>query len=1029
LPIFRTEGLSVDEKLNEQFRYFRSEYVEAANTSGVAVPLAIVEDKSGQVYKFVYHGGPKYLFEVIQANLENIHLLRCSLSLLIIIITLLRRKIPEPTAAHKDSMLFSANTTDTITAWVVDTLAKIGDASAVAVCINVLITSYNPSVQELVLSLLGSILMVSDEAVAQMLKPYNSSGTALVDSTADMSRRNSNNPKRLGTAGRSTSVEAMDNASLAESSQQESIPKLKTVDFKKLNFSYNTMDYSAKKVHVEKAKKVERPSTCLSYVLSIFLIQKNRHLLAAGCADIILAMLRKNKRDMSEAIAHTPTCELPAIDVHNSKNETRKLSYSSQPEEHAPPANPLSALIIESAGLKLLLKFIFRYEKMNAQSKTATKAIIRESVSASLQLKDEYSYAHNRVFTAVCQLIAGSPAVAALANTLEGAEDLLTFTFNRFDPNDSQMYNVFVACTNALAEDKQLQAKRRAHLLAQQHGGGRHLAQSLDPGDIRLSDYLGTGREGVPDAMQDAGKAPSERAVTPKDLYNRLHSKAGRGPTNSVSPPRQSKPGDPRAGKKGKAAQVSASADGRLGSQPRREVLHESIELGKNMKVNFNSEYNVETEKGELYLLNSYDAKYGSRSNGELKALSRQANLATAQTPLSYNPDTDMLIGTSLESIGNTALKPITNPRPQMTEQQRREAEFLLGTNYAQSQSRSVLSNPTAANSSPTRHGGSNLPSGQQSVAQSIDSGDYYRRGQEEEIVFANSQDFFNSLRSKPAIPLRIEPKDVITQMEDLTVIRKKFQTLAEDAKKQCKSCPLAHACDHGFIVVISELTGCHAVVCLSAAKGKIEGSRDSQQDLIKRVYGPRKFKYYDPKAPSAEYDENGEVIPGTQGHSPQRTGHSRSPSARGRSAGQGGRPGIAPIQAETDYFASFSDASGTALQDLPIQPNGAGAGGARGGPGLQGMEGMDFSMDHLTHQSSATSDGPDVYGLRLENFNFDEQNLFDGFKPIFGNPAGEKDKVKKVTGPDQGTLDDLGIARKNKPDMNMVQTVDLILS
>jgi hypothetical protein len=772
----------VDEKLNEQFRYFRSEYVEAANTSGVAVPLAIVEDKSGQVYKFVYHGGPKYLFEVIQANLENIHLLRCSLSLLIIIITLLRRKIPEPTAAHKDSMLFSATTSDTITAWVVDTLAKIGDASAVAVCINVLITSYNPSVQELVLSLLGSILMVSDEAVAQMLKPYNSSGTAMVESSAaDTTRRNSNNPKRLGTAGRSNSVD-LDGASLAESSQQESMPKLKIVDFKKLNFSYNTMDYSAKKVHVEKPKKVERPSTCLSYVLSIFLIQKNRHLLAAGCADIILAMLRKNKRDMSEAIAQTPTCELPAIDVHSSKNETRKLSYSSQPEEHTPPVNPLSALVIESAGLKLLLKFLFRYEKMNAQSKTATKAIIRESVSASLQLKEEYVYAHNRVFTAVCQLIAGSPTVAALANTLEGAEDLLTFTFNRFDPSDSQMYNVFVACTNALAEDKQVQAKRRAHLLAQQHGG-RHLAHSLEAGDLRLSEYLGTGRQDVPDPMQDAGKAPSERAVTPKDLYNRLHGKAGRGPTSSVSPPRQGKPGE--KGKKGKSMQVSASADGRLGSQPRKEVLHESIELGKNMKVNFNSEFNVETEKRELYLLNSYDAKYGSHSNGELKALSRQANLATAQTPLSYNPDTDMLIGTSLESIGNTALKPITNPRPQMTEQQRREAEFLLGANYAQSQSRSVLSNPTAANSSPTRHGSSHHPSGQQSVAQSVDSGDYYRRGQDEEVVFANSQDFFNSLRAKPAIPLRIEPKDVITQMEDLTIIRKKFQNLAEDAKKQ----------------------------------------------------------------------------------------------------------------------------------------------------------------------------------------------------------------------------------------------------
>ena len=233
-------------------------------------------------------------------------------------------------------------------------------------------------------------------------------------------------------------------------------------------------------------------------------------------------------------------------------------------------------------------------------------------------------------------------------------------------------------------------------------------------------------------------------------------------------------------------------------------------------------------------------------------------------------------------------------------------------------------------------------------------------------------------------------------------------------------------------------------MIHLYIGNGKIEGSRDSQQEKIRRVYGPRKFKFFDPRAPSPQYTEDGELISMEYNNNNNRTDHSRSRSpnnTHSRSArnnnngGGGGGRGIAPIAADGDYFASFSDASGTAFQDMPIQPNAGGGGRDGGGDHMYGMEGMDFSVDHLAHfslnHSSATSDGPDIYGLRLENFDFDEQNLFDGFKPIFGNATGEKDISSKLktAGPDQNALDELGIGRKNKPDMEMVQTVDLILS
>ena len=661
--------------------------------------------------------------------------------------------------------MYSANTSDSITAWVVDTLAKIGDATAVSVCINILITTYNPSVQELALSLLASILMVSDEAVAQMLVPYSSSGTAaVIDSNDDTVRRSSG---KRANSGRIPSVEELESAAGAAEVKQDHHPAAaaaKSIDIKKLNlnFSYNTMDYSSRKVVHEKPKKMDKPKTCLSYVLSVILLQKNRHLLAAGCADIILAMLRKNKREMSEAIAQTATCELPAIDDRKSKNDTRSSlsKFNAQSEEHAAHTSaPLSTTIIEWAGLKLLLKFLFRYEKMNAQSKTATKAIVRESVSASLHLKEEYAYAHSKVFTAVCQLIAGSAVVAAQANTLSGAEQLLTFTFNRFDASDSHMYSVFVACTNALAQDKLLQQRRRAHEQEMQRLGGHCPAES---GDLRLSDFM-LMRSSCPE------KICENRPVSPQELRERLNKKK---PIlgGSISPSKASGPS-----RRGKGAlHVSASADGRLGAGPRKEVLDEAVELNRNIKVNFHSEFQVETEKRELYLLNSYDAKYGTHATGDLKALSKQADRTARQTPLSYHPEVDSLIGTSLDSMGAAALKPITDPRPKLTEAQRREAEFLLGGPHGEEamQDNSALNVPSVTSSS---------------VAQTSQTSSYpprqYRRNEEDELVFANSQAFFNSLPAQPVVPLRIEPKDVIVPMEDLTRIRQKFQTMAETAQ------------------------------------------------------------------------------------------------------------------------------------------------------------------------------------------------------------------------------------------------------
>jgi len=253
-----------------------------------------------------------------------------------------------------------------------------------------------------------------------------------------------------------------------------------------------------------------------------------------------------------------------------------------------------------------------------------------------------------------------------------------------------------------------------------------------------------------------------------------------------------------------------------------------------------------------------------------------------------------------------------------------------------------------------------------------------------------------------------------------------------------------------------------------NAARTKAESERNSQQDLIKSVYGPKSFKYYDPKAPSPVYPDEGDNNYGYDNDGrPKSTGRSSAPPSRGKNDGSGKgkstksnksgkssqgasarhnrrqdsapRGGPPPIQ-EGDLFASFTDASGNALQDVPIHSAAQAAKSGdnnRGGINLYGMEGMEFSVENIPHShqplshmnsTSTASDGPEVYGLRLENFDFDEANLFDGFKPIFSYaPKDNVDEKKNVLDP--AALKEAGIGRKNKPDLEMAQTVDLILS
>ena len=96
----------IDGKLNDQFRYFRREFMEAASAQGVTMPLELVEDKSGRFFTFVNANGPRYLLQIIHSQPEASAIMRCAISLLIVTMAILRRKLPEnrPKAAGTNWM-------------------------------------------------------------------------------------------------------------------------------------------------------------------------------------------------------------------------------------------------------------------------------------------------------------------------------------------------------------------------------------------------------------------------------------------------------------------------------------------------------------------------------------------------------------------------------------------------------------------------------------------------------------------------------------------------------------------------------------------------------------------------------------------------------------------------------------------------------------------------------------------------------------------------------------------------------------
>ena len=693
---------SIDDKLAEQFRYFRHEFMEAAINSGATIPLDMVEDKNGHLYTFVKTNGPKYIFQIMQNNIKSVHLLRCSLSLIIITITLLRRKCVEATKSkplhgtgrNLLSHVNSATSQSAISAWAIESLAKIVDSGTVSICIQILIKSSNPSVQELALNLLAFLLPSSPNAIEQMLLPPSST-------------------KEGGNQ-------------LAKSFDSE--PEKKQININKGfdHLKYMTAgkpdDSKAKSKLTKKVADKSLDASCLSYMLSVALLQKNRHLLLAGCADVIISMLTSHPTDYCEPIASTSTCQLPALDEQSTSTTTQKSTkkdYSLQQQPPAPlPVNPLANKIIEWAGLKILLKFLYRYQKISHRSES--DSLMRDSVSAALRLKEEYLYTHQRVFIAVCSLIAGSPAVAAYANSLSGAEELLRISATVHEPLNNQLEMLVEAAFYALKIDIKLRKS------------------SLEEESAAVSTLKTRRQSVITTGTAVAGSVAGE--VTP--------------------------------GKSVSAPTISGAIV--------KERRTQSIQLMPRINMNFTGEYEVNTDNSRLYKEKKHP--HAGKFDG----------------PIKYQPNSDILISNSLNSIDKHTNKPIV-ATPVILQDYKSYQELQSRGAADELQGEHSIIDAGFEYSTEVSHEASYSPSQQRAVDADRDESKFKSRGSVVIVAPATNgtpakpvsstpgahRDFFGQLPAIPRLPERIEPASVIDQHEDMRQIREKFAALAAEAIRQ----------------------------------------------------------------------------------------------------------------------------------------------------------------------------------------------------------------------------------------------------
>lgn len=258
-------------QLSNQFRYFKSEFLEAAASAGVTVPLDLVEDNSNKVYNFITtpsgQNGPKYIYSVMQSRPDATHLMRCSISLLLVTISLLRIKLENVAISQQlhDSEIADPSTVS-YNIWAAEALDKLSSSSSINICSKLLKKTHIPEIQDLVLRLLAQLVTISQDASDCMLGQHESSGAIMGGNSGETDGQGMSTGTAVGSV-------------------------------------HSTADYS-----------------CLSHLLSVVAYHRNRYSLHCGVADIIIMLVTSMLTNFEKTSNQSMLVPYVSIDAANASN-------------------------------------------------------------------------------------------------------------------------------------------------------------------------------------------------------------------------------------------------------------------------------------------------------------------------------------------------------------------------------------------------------------------------------------------------------------------------------------------------------------------------------------------------------------------------------------------------------------------------------------------------------------------------------------------------------------------------------------
>jgi hypothetical protein len=850
---------TADRKLHEQFNFFKQEFIKTAIRMDLAIPLDIVEEKSHFLRPFLESNGPKYVFQVLQSHITEMQILRPGLSLLVTTLALLKRHMPKNLFANEANFGFY-NDKNPLTAdelWATQMVPKITDSVTITGCVSILLATHHPVIQELIVNLIAGLLTVSDDAITQMLHTpnilYTQTNKKIPSTESNREKILSHQFKKIQnrlSPGQFSAVPSglttLPSSNKMEDSRRNSSPtptELHRYSFRatdRSNSRINTGNRASNDSSLNDNGRNDDPdefSSCLAYIFSVVLMQRNRHLLLAGCADIIIAMARNSSSSiLCEYIAKVPTSPLPIIDFSKNANGNRghslKHLYTNQQQVIEPlHVNPLGSKVVEWAGIRIPLKFLQRYHQIfgttsnqnrnlssapasnhpgSSQSSNRPQDVVHDNV------KNEYRYAHNRALLAICSLLVSSHDIVSYVVGLQGAIEVIKLSASIYAEDElhsrglgsagnmgsidsfggsskpgsrrsneahPNLPTVISTALNSLILEKQHQNRLKAMM--------NHNSQTSDKG---FSSAGNSRRSSVSLSINEAGNPIPAPAGSPLPAR-----KVSTSPGKIKGPNQKLKPLSSQSNTRSAPA-LDFNNTMAKGSRPVTEHLTQSVPLSSQYEIPFDANYSKETEKYQLYIQNQNTAKAiekGLASPLQFYAAKQitQQNRGPLQANVLSRPDA--VLNNSLQVIDASIQDSLLQPVKPVDRTPISSLMFSQNLNQGSRGSSNNNENNLMQNSQFLPSNSISLLKTESNTLSNVNNNEQDEIGDRRLLKSAPvspfnhgmsaTRDFFGILPVKPDLPHRIEARDVIVPNEPISKIRKKFQILGENAVNQIK--------------------------------------------------------------------------------------------------------------------------------------------------------------------------------------------------------------------------------------------------